>query len=116
MLFRSGGQYVPYTNIQAFFNGPVRVQVSNGKVAIKPDASGQLALNGQFYPDYVQKYRPEGSINWSRIAPEAQKALLEQGWTFSLPTWSVNPRVWLRSKDGDLIGPNFRLGFEVIRK
>ncbi|MGZ3651946.1 MAG: efflux RND transporter permease subunit [Bdellovibrionota bacterium] len=109
-------KYVPYVNVQGFFSGPVRVTVAGGKVSMKPDSTGQLALSGAFVPSYVSNFHPSGDIDWTRITPEAQKALLEQGWTFTMPTWGVNPKVLLKTTDGDLQGTNFRLGFQVIRK
>jgi len=116
MLAPQRGHYVNYTNIVADYNGPVRVSVDSGRVSLKPVDGGRLALSGTFAPDYVAQFHPEGGIDWSRITPEAQKALLEQGWSFALPTYGVNPKVLLQMTDGDLQGANFRLGFRVIRK
>jgi predicted RND superfamily exporter protein len=110
------GRYVGYVNAQGYFTGPVRVTVAGGRVAMKADATGQLALSGTFTPSYVAAYQPSGSIDWTRITPEAQKGLLAQGWSFTMPTWGVNPKVLLKTTDGDLQGANFRLGFQVIQK
>lgn len=110
------GRYVSYVNAQAYFTGPARITVAGGKVVMKPDSTGQLALSGTFTPSYVAAYQPSGAIDWSRITPEAQKALLASGWSFTMPTWGVNPKVLLRTTDGDLQGSNFRLGFQVIQK
>jgi predicted RND superfamily exporter protein len=116
MYAPQNGKYYDYTDVSGFFTGPVKVTVTGGKVTLKPDTTGQLALSGTFNPGYEALFHPKGSIDWTRITPEAQKALLQQGWTFAIPVYGVNPHLLLQPTDGDLMGTNFRLGFSVIHK
>jgi predicted RND superfamily exporter protein len=116
MLAPPNRSYIPYVDVRAYFVGPVNVTLAEGKASLKPEATSQVALQGDFDPSYVSQYHPSGTIDWTQISTQAEKALLEQGWSFTVPTYSVSPSIALQPTDGDLEGTNLRLGFQVFQK
>jgi|GEM_PF-1420122 len=107
------GSYQPYVHLSAYFSGPVYVSVVGGKISMKPMEGGRLALGGQWNADYVRKYEPEQEIDFARISEEAQKGLADMGWNIAIPSFGVSQNLRLVPKDGNLHGPNYRIGFDL---
>lgn len=109
------GRHVNYMNISAFYTGPVYVSVANSKVTMKMMEGGSLALNGKFDADYVRNYDPKQDVDWARLTQEAKKGLAGQGWSFEIPAYGVSKNLRLVTKDGQLMGSNYRLGMELVK-